>query len=552
MDTPPTSRHLRLLAGVGVGAAIGSAVAAIAASAVVWAVQASSDSTSSLTSAALAAMVTAMAVLALLGAWRRWRYPASTRARIVAGMVLLGLSAWSVSNVDGIYRTRDVLPFMDTAGVSVIAAAGAAAAVVAVLAAVATVARARGASGASGRAAVCAFLVVAVAAPAATLWAVQKHRGGVWQPDLTAAAAAPAPIPDTIGSVGYRMTVRDSQRPEIYSAGNGFLIDTGRELTAYDGVTGAPRWRVGGEELTAQRWNRRDYWNSGQVVVAYRDHDDATGVVVMVLAGGLIALDASSGEVLWRRQLASGKVTSAAGTVDALGISVVTGDYGADGDSATRLYSLDPTTGRLRWSQILACSSPSLSRGTAGHLSFGCGQASIVDARTGNTIRVPGVNPPWAGPDAYVAAAWSSEKEPSAEDVTQVLDEAGTIVDEVPGTFPASAPRNGLLLVYGRGNTWQLRDYRTHRSIPVSIRFDPPRGLNDGFEMIWLNNKMLVTNRYNPESPLQIVDPTRPTDNPTTVAPPCPIDAGGLHAVAGAVVVQCDTAVIGLVPQSNS
>jgi outer membrane protein assembly factor BamB len=97
----------------------------------------------------------------------------------------------------------------------------------------------------------------------------------------------------------------------------------------------------------------------------HRDGDDVTGIVVVFLDFGVIALDASSGEALWRRQHVGERVTGAAGSIDALGISVFTGDYGNDGDSATRLYSLDPATGRLRWSQIISCSNPTPSPGAA-------------------------------------------------------------------------------------------------------------------------------------------------------------------------------------------
>lgn len=539
----PWSERQRVLSGAGAGLAVGAAVVAIIGPIAIWGVRSATDVTSrSLTHVGVVACATGLCVLALVVTWLLRRYPVLRRPRIFAGWSAVALGAWSVWNVVDLYQARDAWPFVDSTGVSVVAGASAVASAVAMVVAVAVVAFG---GDVSGRAALCAFLVVVVGAPAVTYWAVQNHRAGVWYPTRIAGAAAPASIPDMVGPVGYRITLDDRDRgyPDIYSAGNGFLIDTGSELIAYDGSTGEQRWRIGGDEITAQRWYSRDVWHIGQIVVAHRDRGDAAGIVVVVLAAGLIALDASSGEVLWRHHLARGKVTGAAGAIDALGVVFT----GADGESGTRLYSLDPATGQLRWSQVAQCGR--LSPGTAGQLSYDCGPPAIVDARTGSTIKVPGNNAPRAGTDAYVVPAWSSEKEPSAEDVTQVLDPAGKIIDEVAGTFPASAPHNGFLLVYGRDNTWLLRDYRSHRSTPVSIHFDPPRGLNDGFATIWLKNKLLVTNVYNHPSPLLVVDPQRPADNPATTAPPCSMGQGDLHAVAGAVVVQCGgTEVAGLVP----
>ncbi|MFV8142048.1 PQQ-binding-like beta-propeller repeat protein [Mycolicibacterium senegalense] len=545
----PGSARQRGLAGAGAGLAVGAAVVAIIGPIAIWGVRSVTDFTSrSLIHVGVVASATGLCVLALVVTWLLRRYPVLRRPRIFAGWSAVALGAWSAWNAVDLYQARGAWPFVDSTGVSVVAGAAAVASTVAMVVALATVAFG---GDVSGRAALCAFLVVVVGAPAVTYWAVQNHQSGVWYPTRIAGAAAPAPIPDMVGPVGYRITLNYRGRgyPDIYPAGNGFLIDTGRALTAYDGSTGEQRWRISDEGIVAQRWRGPDYSDSGKVVVAHRDRDDATGIVVVFLADGLIALDASSGEVLWRRQLEGGKVTGAAGSLDVLGMSVFTGDYGADGDSGTRLYSLDPATGRLRWSQVLSCSSPSLRAGAAGQLSYGCGKPAIVDARTGNTITVPGSYLPWAGTDAYVVADWSPDKEPSPEDMARVMDSDGKIIDEVPGVFPASAPHNGFLLVYGRDNTWLLRDYRNHRSTPVSIHFDPPRGVNDGFETIWLNNKLLVTNVYNHPSPLLVVDPERPADNPSTTAPPCSIGQGDLHAVAGAVVVQCGaTEVVGLVP----
>jgi hypothetical protein len=215
VDVRTGSARRRVLSGAGVGAAVGTAVVAIIASIVMWGVRSSREFTSfSLNDMGVVAIVTGVCVLALLATWLLRRYPALRRVRIGAGFIAVGLGAWSVWNVVGLYRSRDALPFVDSTGATVVAA------IAATVAAVATTAFGRDVS---GRAAVCAFLVVALAAPALTYWAVRNHRDRLWHPELTAVASVPAPVPDMIGPVGYRIDVggHGYQYPDIYAAGNG-------------------------------------------------------------------------------------------------------------------------------------------------------------------------------------------------------------------------------------------------------------------------------------------------------------------------------------------
>lgn len=532
-DEQPAFVVRRVLTGAGVGSAVGAAGVSVAAAIAMWSVQETGTYMAlPLARIGAIAIITAVAVVVLVRFWLLRKYPASRRARIVVMLVAGALAAWGRSNLVDVQRSGDVLTLVDTSGTSVFAVVALVSAIMAIVVAVVATLFGREVS---GRVAVCAFAVVALVGSVVTYTAVQNHRAGVWHPSLTAAAAPAAPVPDVIGPVGYRIPLKRNQF--IYTAGNGFLLGTSRELAAYDGATGQLRWRTG------------DYGVGERLVVARRDRDDATGVVVVFFADAVIGFDGSSGDVVWRRQIGGGRVTSAAGSVDALGMSVFTGDYATDGDSATRFYSLDPATGQVRWDQVLSCSSPSMSRGTAGQLSYDCGRPVLVDARSGDTVEVPGRYVPMAGTDAYVVSPSYPDKEPAADESTRVMDPAGQIIDEVPSTYPVSRPHDGLLLLYGPRNTWLLRDYRNHRSTPVVIHFEWGRGF-DAITTLWLgNNKLLVANQYDRESPLQLVDLARPGDTPATPATPCPERTGDVKAVAGAILVECRTEVVGLVPE---
>jgi hypothetical protein len=49
-----------------------------------------------------------------------------------------------------------------------------------------------------------------------------------------------------------------------------------------------------------------------------------------------------------------------------------------------------------------------------------------------------------------------------------------------------------VVLVYGGGDTWLLRDYRTHQSTPVPIHLDITYGLGD-VETAWLRGSLAIT-----------------------------------------------------------
>lgn len=525
------------------GGAGAAATAAVIVSVVMWSMQSSNDHLSS-SPAGLGGVAIAIGVCVMtLLARGRARGRVLRRLGLLAALVAIGLALWSARELHDVYTLRHALRFVDSTGATVLAAAATIAAIAAV---VLSLIAARYARSISRLTAVGAFLVVALVLSLLTHQSVSDYRADVWRPDRTAAATAPAPLPDSIGPVRYQRPVNNGngRRATVYAVGDGFVIDTRFEVTAYDGMTGQTRWRAD------------DYGTSGRVLVVHRDSNDTSGIVVVFLYYGLVAFDGSSGEVLWRRQYNDGgEITAATGSVDALGMAVFYSDSPGEGPDRlrTRLYSLDPATGDERWSRPISCSSPTLSRGADGQFAYDCGKPSIIDAHDGKTTDVPGDYNPDAGPNAYVASTpWPHGDPTTVEDVTRVFDTAGQVIDEIPNSYPVSRPHNGLILLYGGRGSWLLRDYRNHRSTPIPLQAQVRVGSDlEDVDTIWLNKHLLVSTPYEREHFLQLVDLAHPTDAPTVAASPCTPDQypTDVDAVAGALLVNCDGIdLLGLVP----
>lgn len=529
---------------IGLGAAGAAALLAIVGGIAGWATRSPSDfmSLSPIRIGVLAAAIGLLMVLVLSRAVMG-RKPTWTKTVMVASVVAVGLGAWGAWDVIRLYKTRDALPFVDTTGATVIAGIAALAAVAAVALGLAAIGFMREAG---KRTALCAFLVVAVAVPTLAFRLVEHHRAGVWRPDATATATPPTPVPDSIGSVRYRVPVDEDHRPDIYAAANGFVVDTRTALTAYDGTTGEARWHA------------TDFGTGGRLVVAHRDEDDIAGILVLQTYYALIAFDGSTGEVLWHRQY-TGDMTAATGSVDALGIVVFTAS-GAD-DERTQLHSIDPATGQLRWSKPISCSNPSFGPGTPGQFTLGCSTPSIIDAHTGDVIDTPGKHVATAGSDAYTTSVQRGDG-PTRSDVTLVLDPAGQTIDEIPGVEAVSRANNGFLLMYSDLDGWLLRDYRKHQSFPVPIDVRSQSGsykveleywLIHDVETVWLNSRLIVTDMSSDAPRLHLIDPARPEAVPVNTEIPCARRQSlqDLQAVPGAVAVVCrgdGTEVVGMVP----
>jgi hypothetical protein len=535
-DTPTAGRWRHVAVGVVVGVAVSLAVLAVIGPVVMWGIRSSSDVMSrSLTGMGVVAAVAGTWALVAAGPRLIGRQP--PRVVKVAGFVAAALCAWALWMAFGVFRARDALPFVDSTGARILS-------VVAVLCAVVatgfTLATAAIAGPVSARTAWCVVLIVLVVVPFVSYRSIHDHRSGVWAPDLTAKDAPPAATPEAVGPVRYEIPFDDDEySADVYGVGNGFIVDTGREITAHDGRTGEKRWRA------------TDYGTSGRLLVVRRDRDDESGIVVVLLYHGIIAFDGNTGEVLWRREYSGGgKVTAATGSIDALGMAVFTANAPASGsDSRTRFHSLDPATGRERWSQSISCSSPTLSPGTQGQFAYNCAKPSLIDAHTGAFTEVPGKHAPTAGTDVYVSSFTEWDGRGSSTEKTLVIDPSGRVVDEMSDAAVASTAHNGFLLVHD-GGTWMMRDYRRHRSTPVALRSVPVPTNYERPITAWLGGRLLVTAEM-PDGPVVLIDPTRPAEEPLSTPPPCPRDetVRDLQVVAGAVIARCGTdRVVGLVP----
>lgn len=537
-DFPAAVRWRRLALGVAVGLAVSAAALAVAAPGVMWIVRSSGDvTTHSLTTMGIIAAVAGgwafiAAVPRLIG-----RDSPATGLMKVAGFVAAALCAWTLWMAFDVFRARDALPFVDSTGASILAVVAVLCAVVATVSALASTAVA---GPVSGRTAWCVALVVLVVVPVLSYRSVADHRSGVWGPDLTATATPPTEAPNAVGPVRYEIPLDDGENlPEVYGVGNGFVVDTRREITAYDGATGAKRWHATG------------YGTSGRLLVVRRDRDDRTGIVVVFLYHGIIAFDGGTGEVLWRREYSSGgDVTAATGSVDALGMAVFTANAPVSGsDSRTRFHSLDPATGRERWSQSISCSNPTLSPGTPGQFAYDCSKPTLIDARTGVFTDVPGEYAPRAGTDVYASSFTEWDDRGSSTEKTIVIDPSGKVVDEMSDAEAVSRAHNGFLLVHG-GGTWMMRDYRSHRSTPVPLDAVPAPENYTRPNTAWLGDRLLIAAQKR-DAPLFLIDPARPGEQPLRTPSPCPRDETmrDLQVVAGAVVAQCETSrVVALVP----
>lgn len=512
------------------GGALGAALVAVLAAPMMWTTRSSHDLTAHpLTAISVIAALIGALVLAFLASRLRATSGRRESPEVLALLVAAGLAAWGVWQLVKLYEVRTTLPLADSTGATLIAAAAMFAGVTsAVLAPAAFLGRVH------VRAAICVAAVVAVAAPTLIYLSVQDFRAQVWYPDLTSPAAAPQPRPESIGAVGYRIPLDPSDA--VVPAGTGFLVATENDVTAYDGPSGDVRWRVEAPPSDDGIFFVR---------VVRRDADDMTGVAVLFFGDSIVAVDGGTGDVIWRRQY-SGQITEVASSIDALGMVIFTA---ADRTDRTRLHSIDPATGELRFSTVFSCSNPTGTSGTPGQFSFSCGQnPSVFDAHTGTTVDMPGPEYRTAGTDVYVAAPQDAPREgaPPSPEPTLVIDPSGQVIDEIPGTYPVSTAHDGLLLLYAGNDTWVLRDYRNHRSTPVPVSF---AGWIRPWDIsaAWLARGLAVSSDRR-DVPLLYIDSANPAAPPQVHEAPCGADdrVKDLRLAPGAFIVRCRTAAVAL------
>lgn len=479
-------------------------------------------------------------VLLLLSAATR-RSGRSALAKFL-GLAALGAAAWGLWDIRTCFASRAVLPLVPVStGACVMAAAAMiAAATAAVLSLILSAFRRH----AEARTALCTFVVVLIAVSALIHHVVQDYRARLWQPGLTAAAAPVASLPDRIGTARYRLPpLGEHPPPKVLAAGNGFIVRAGDEVTAYDGPTGALRWRA------------KDFgeYRLSAVEVVRRDLHDATGIVALFFDGAVVALDGSSGAVVWRRQY-GGRMIASSASVDALGMTV--NDNKPAPDNRTLVYSLEPANGEVRWRKASSCSDPTGAGATPGQLVFFCdGTPAVIDAHNGNTVNIPAqkFDDFAAGVDVYVAWNYAGRAQgPNAADTIFVIDPNGRIIDQIPGVYAMSKPAGGRLLLYDGRDGWTLRDYYKEKSTTVPVHVVEHSRRLSQLPTAWLNHRLVLSVPYELQ-PVLVIDPDSLTIESVTIEKICPLQATirSLQVVAGAVVAECgENDLIGLVPEA--
>lgn len=159
----------------------------------------------------------------------------------------------------------------------------------------------------------------------------------------TAPPIAVPPIPTTLGTeVGYSVTTK--QTDWLVPAGPGFVLNSEDALAAYDGATGAQRWRFPFDAFP-QRCEAASLRSTGTA-------DDAVVILECRRRSAhyennrgpfLVSLDAMTGRLLWTMNLGWYLVGLKQLSPDA--VPVRRGDD---------IASLDPRTGALRWTRTLS------------------------------------------------------------------------------------------------------------------------------------------------------------------------------------------------------
>ncbi|WP_205873984.1 outer membrane protein assembly factor BamB family protein [Mycobacterium camsae] len=532
---PRLWRLRRLLTSVGVGAVW--AAVSVAVVSPVFAVTSDSPPRPS----AMAGFVAIWVFILLLLAAATHRSGRVALAKFL-GVVAVAAAAWGLWDVRACFGSRAELPLVpvSTGGAVMVAAAMIAATTAAVLGLVLSAFLRH----VDARTAVCAYLVVLIGVSALIHHVLEDYRARLWHPGHTAAAAPAASLPDRIGPARYRLPLLDKYGAStVLPAGNGFIVRSSEEVTAYDGPTGALRWRA------------KDFgeYRLSTVEVVRRDLHDTTGIVVLFFDAAVVALDGSSGAVVWRRHY-SGRVIASSASVDGLGIAV--DDDRPAPDRRTMVYSLGPANGELRWRKGAPCSHPTGAMAIPGQLGFRCeGTPSIIDAHNGNIVTISALKlKPYefvAGSDVYLARIDAGRSDGAGADTGLiVIDPTGRIIDQISGLYAISTPADGRLLLYDGRDNWTLRDYHQGKSTPVPIHLTKHPEFLSELKTTWLKHR-LVFFGLDESQPVLVIDPETRTTETVGIERICPFQEAirRLQAVAGAVIAECgENDLVGLVP----
>lgn len=188
--------------------------------------------------------------------------------------------------------------------------------------------------------------------------AVRAGDDGLHVDHITATRVAVPALPSGLGPEKYRFAIPATETnsgaadiADLVAAGTGFILSSPEGITAYDGVTGAPRWHY-------LRTHTKDRGNHGLLYQAgsLRPLDGGAVVLAEWATLGWTAFDAVTGEILWQKTDFTRDYTQAAEPAlrPALGVP---GPWRAAVPlilvDDNRIRGYDARTGARRWSTAI-------------------------------------------------------------------------------------------------------------------------------------------------------------------------------------------------------
>ncbi|WP_194289689.1 PQQ-binding-like beta-propeller repeat protein [Nocardia macrotermitis] len=281
---------------------------------------------------------------------------------------------------------------------------------------------------------------------AVTVVAVRAGDDDVRVDHTTASVVAVAPVPSRLGSVRYRIQAKATDTAfgvaamDVVPGGAGFVAAAGPGLTAYDGVTGKPRWhylRIQPDNMPADADAVRYSPDS------LHSLDNGTVVIAHWEWLGWQAFDAMTGRILWK---------NSDFTHDYDAVSLQVGEYSWPrttpepliGSDDTRVMRYDARTGARMWSATVDPSECADSKA----------QTAITDTSIYRVTRCQEGNKRWVQVDEIDSATGTVVHTRTLGKDTGLPEEGGALLSSIANTvviswFPANASDFDKLVLTG-------------------------------------------------------------------------------------------------------
>lgn len=373
---------------------------------------------------------------------------------------------------------------------------------------------------------------------------------GVWVP-ATMLTAAPIPTPqyptDVGSTVGYSFSLPGESAGWVLPAGPGFIAFRDGAYVAYDGRTGAERWRFSQTQLPA-RCHTTDLQSTGTgpeaVVVLSCEISDYPHASIPYV----VAIDAMTGRYLGGTNVAG--VLRGQDLVEGRVVAVKRGN---------EIGALDPRSAALRWTRTLAC--PNEHNGpyplaiftvTKG-IGYLCAREStmhVLDAETGDDhpIGLSAIEHP-ASAISFTVFAIAGNSILIRAGVTNSAAEAGFVVNAASGVMTRLPVSSTVVLPLGSvpGPAVQLTDpmsgslevYRFDQQRLISVVGVKVQNSRVPTDQRWA----LVGDRFVTAAATDgrnaLLTSVGTDGRVTSVPSPCGRDTAGIMPVPGAVLLLC-------------